>query len=157
MTIALPYQEKRMAQPKVIVNLYPVLPARDETERAARRPLGRDKTEVAGFRDPRHDRRRVRQLDQLHRESESEARQVAHPLGLDRGVDGDVERRLHAREGGDDLAPDMLDRGERQGAFVAGDEAALAPWTACWDDLVRFEIVPVRTSADAAAAIAPEL
>ncbi len=31
-----------MAQPKVIVNLYPVLPARDEAERAARRPLGRN-------------------------------------------------------------------------------------------------------------------
>lgn len=31
-----------MARPKVIVNLYPVLPARDEAERAARRPLGRD-------------------------------------------------------------------------------------------------------------------
>jgi hypothetical protein len=39
----------------------------------------------------------------------------------------------------------------------AGDEAALAPWTARWDDLVRFEVVPVRTSAEAAAAIAPEL
>ena len=31
-----------MAHPKVIINLYPVLPARDEAERAARRPLGRD-------------------------------------------------------------------------------------------------------------------
>ncbi len=31
-----------MAQPKVIVNLYPVLPAKDEAERSARRPLGRD-------------------------------------------------------------------------------------------------------------------
>jgi alkanesulfonate monooxygenase SsuD/methylene tetrahydromethanopterin reductase-like flavin-dependent oxidoreductase (luciferase family) len=31
-----------MAQPKVIVNLYPVLPAKDEADRAARRPLGRE-------------------------------------------------------------------------------------------------------------------
>ena len=31
-----------MARPKVIVNLYPVLPARDEADRAARRPLGRN-------------------------------------------------------------------------------------------------------------------
>lgn len=30
-------------------------------------------------------------------------------------------------------------------------------WTAQWDDLVEFEIVPVRTSAEAAAAIAPRL
>jgi Protein of unknown function (DUF3303) len=33
------------------------------------------------------------------------------------------------------------------------DEALLAQWTANWDDLVEFEIVPVRTSAEAAAAI----
>jgi hypothetical protein len=39
----------------------------------------------------------------------------------------------------------------------ADDEAALAPWTARWEDLVRFEIVAVRTSAEAAAAIAPQL
>jgi len=31
-----------MANPKVIVNLYPVLPANGEEDRAARRPLGRD-------------------------------------------------------------------------------------------------------------------
>ncbi|MGH7905232.1 MAG: LLM class flavin-dependent oxidoreductase [Candidatus Binataceae bacterium] len=31
-----------MAQPKIIVNLYPVLPAGNEAERASRRPLGRD-------------------------------------------------------------------------------------------------------------------
>jgi Protein of unknown function (DUF3303) len=30
------------------------------------------------------------------------------------------------------------------------DEALLAQWTANWDDLVDFEIVPVRTSAEAA-------
>lgn len=31
------------------------------------------------------------------------------------------------------------------------DEALLKQWTANWDDLVDFEIIPVRTSADAAA------
>lgn len=36
----------------------------------------------------------------------------------------------------------------------ADDEALLKQWTAYWDDLVDFEIVPVRTSADAAASIA---
>jgi hypothetical protein len=39
----------------------------------------------------------------------------------------------------------------------ADSEAILAEWTANWEDLVDFEIVPVRTSAEAAAAIAPEL
>jgi hypothetical protein len=34
------------------------------------------------------------------------------------------------------------------------DEALFKQWTANWDDLVDFEIVPVRTSAEAAAAIA---
>ena len=33
------------------------------------------------------------------------------------------------------------------------DEALFRQWTANWDDLVQFEIVPVRTSAEAAAAI----
>jgi len=37
------------------------------------------------------------------------------------------------------------------------DEALLSQWTANWADLVDFEIVPVRTSAEAAAAIAPKL
>ena len=32
----------------------------------------------------------------------------------------------------------------------AENEAALRLWTANWEDLVDFEIVPVRTSADAA-------
>ncbi|MFN8060753.1 MAG: DUF3303 family protein [Vicinamibacterales bacterium] len=32
----------------------------------------------------------------------------------------------------------------------APDEAALRAWTANWDDLVDFEIVPVRSSTDAA-------
>ena len=33
------------------------------------------------------------------------------------------------------------------------NEALFSEWTANWDDLVDFEIVPVRTSAEAAAAI----
>jgi len=39
----------------------------------------------------------------------------------------------------------------------ADSEARLGEWTAHWNDLVDFEIVPVRTSAEAAAAIAVEL
>jgi hypothetical protein len=39
----------------------------------------------------------------------------------------------------------------------AESEARLAAWTAAWEDLVEFEIIPVRTSAEAAAIIAPEL
>jgi len=35
----------------------------------------------------------------------------------------------------------------------AADPALLARWTARWADLVDFEIVPVVTSADAAAAV----
>jgi len=37
------------------------------------------------------------------------------------------------------------------------DPRLLAQWTAAWDDLVDFEIVPVLPSSDAAAAIAPRL
>jgi hypothetical protein len=39
----------------------------------------------------------------------------------------------------------------------AESEALLRQWSANWDDLADFEIVPVRTSAEAAAAIAPSL
>jgi hypothetical protein len=39
----------------------------------------------------------------------------------------------------------------------AASEARLREWTVNWDDLTDFEIIPVRTSAEAAAAIAPEL
>ena len=39
----------------------------------------------------------------------------------------------------------------------AESEGQLREWTANWDDLVEFEIVPVRTSEDAAATIAPRL
>lgn len=39
----------------------------------------------------------------------------------------------------------------------APDESLLRQWIANWEDLVEFEVVPVRTSADAAAAIADRL
>ena len=39
----------------------------------------------------------------------------------------------------------------------ADGEALLQEWMANWNDLVDFEIVPVRTSADAVAVIAPQL
>jgi hypothetical protein len=37
------------------------------------------------------------------------------------------------------------------------DPALLREWTSRWEDLVEFEVVPVITSADAAAAVAPHL
>jgi hypothetical protein len=37
------------------------------------------------------------------------------------------------------------------------DRALLDEWIARWSDLVDFEIVPVMTSAEAAAAVAPKL
>ena len=37
----------------------------------------------------------------------------------------------------------------------ADDEAPLLTWAERWADLIDFEIVPVQTSADALAAIAP--
>ena len=37
------------------------------------------------------------------------------------------------------------------------DRALLDAWIAQWADIVDFEVVPVRTSADAAAFIAPQL
>lgn len=39
----------------------------------------------------------------------------------------------------------------------APSEARLREWTANWEDLVDFEIVPVRTSSEAVEAIAPRL
>ena len=39
----------------------------------------------------------------------------------------------------------------------ADDEGRLKQWTARWSDLIDFELIPVRTSQEAAAAIAPEL
>ena len=36
----------------------------------------------------------------------------------------------------------------------AEDPALFAPWIAAWQDLAEFEIVPVRTSAEAAEAMA---
>ena len=37
------------------------------------------------------------------------------------------------------------------------DASLFAVWTNAWQDLVEFEIVPVRTSAEAAQVIAPQL
>ena len=37
------------------------------------------------------------------------------------------------------------------------DATLFAAWTNAWQDLVEFEIVPVRTSAEAAQVIAPQL
>lgn len=39
----------------------------------------------------------------------------------------------------------------------AENEARVKEWAARWEDLVDFEIIPVRTSAEASAAIAPQL
>ena len=39
----------------------------------------------------------------------------------------------------------------------ADHERLLQQWTANWSDLIDFELIPVRTSQEAAAAIAPEL
>jgi hypothetical protein len=39
----------------------------------------------------------------------------------------------------------------------AADESLVRQWAANWQDLIDFEIVPVRTSAEAAAAMAPLL
>ena len=39
----------------------------------------------------------------------------------------------------------------------ADHESLVREWIAHWDDLVDFEVVPVRTSAEAAAVIAPQL
>ena len=39
----------------------------------------------------------------------------------------------------------------------AESEALLREWTANWQDLVDFEIIPIRTSAEAAALMAPKL
>lgn len=37
------------------------------------------------------------------------------------------------------------------------DPQLLAQWMARWEDLVEFEVTPVVTSAEAAAAVAPRL
>ncbi|HEX4932245.1 MAG TPA: DUF3303 family protein [Gemmatimonadaceae bacterium] len=37
------------------------------------------------------------------------------------------------------------------------DRALLDAWIAAWDDLVEFEVLPVHTSAEARAIVAPEL
>ena len=37
------------------------------------------------------------------------------------------------------------------------DETLFEPWVSRWQDLVAFEIIPVQSSAEAMAAIAPRL
>jgi hypothetical protein len=37
------------------------------------------------------------------------------------------------------------------------DSSLLAQWTDRWEDLIEFEVIPVVTSAEAAAAVAPRL
>jgi len=37
------------------------------------------------------------------------------------------------------------------------DRALLTQWMARWDDLVEFEVIPVVTSAEAVATLAPRL
>jgi hypothetical protein len=37
------------------------------------------------------------------------------------------------------------------------DPSLLTHWMACWDDLTEFDVIPVVTSAEAAASIAPRL
>jgi len=44
-----------------------------------------------------------------------------------------------------------------QGKGGADDASLFAAWTNPWKDLVEFEIVPVRTSAEAVQVIAPRL
>ncbi|HEU5180528.1 MAG TPA: DUF3303 family protein [Candidatus Polarisedimenticolia bacterium] len=39
----------------------------------------------------------------------------------------------------------------------AESESLLKKWTANWEDLIEFEIIPVRTSEEAARFIAPQL
>ncbi len=85
---------------------------------------------------------------------------------LERYRDGDpvpVYRRF--REHGR-LAPDGLryvsswvthDLGVCFQVMECDDRALIDEWTARWSDLVDFEVIPVMTSADAAAAVAPRL
>lgn len=37
------------------------------------------------------------------------------------------------------------------------DPSLLTQWTACWSDLIEFEVIPVVTSAEAVSAVAPRL
>ncbi|MEQ9691934.1 MAG: hypothetical protein RLO48_19635 [Bauldia litoralis] len=73
---------------------------------------------------PRHHGRGVGHRVETDREAEIEAGEVAHPFRGVAHVDGDVEGRLHPGEGGDDLAPEMLDRRHRQRALMRGDQPA---------------------------------
>ncbi len=71
-------------------------------------------------------------------------------------------RRRRRRDGrlrsGITLLEDVLGNGsflERQHSYP--DRALLDQWLAHWVDLVDFEVVPVITSAEAAASVAPRL
>lgn len=79
------------------------------------------------------------------------------------GVASDVYRRFRDRGR---LAPEGLvyvaswvdfDYRRCFQVMESPDESLLRQWIANWDDLVEFEVVPVRTSAEAAAAIADGL
>jgi hypothetical protein len=65
------------------------------------------------------------------------AREGVHPVYISSWVDLEFRRCFQVME--------------------AESEAQLKMWTEHWDDLVEFEIVPVRTSDQAASVIAPQL
>ena len=44
-----------------------------------------------------------------------------------------------------------------QGRLAPADPALIAQWTERWSDLVDFEVIPVRTSAETQAEIGPRL
>ncbi|HXB57523.1 MAG TPA: DUF3303 family protein [Vicinamibacteria bacterium] len=75
----------------------------------------------------------------------------------------EVYRRFRDRgrmaPGGVGYVSSWVDLGFRRCFQVmeADSEALLRAWTAQWEDLIEFEIIPVRTSVEAARAIAPEL
>lgn len=79
------------------------------------------------------------------------------------GRAADVYRRFRDRgrmaPGGVRYVASWVDMGFRRCFQVmeARDEAMLREWTDNWSDLVEFEVVPVRTSEQAAEAIAPQL
>jgi hypothetical protein len=85
---------------------------------------------------------------------------------LERYRDGDpapVYRRFRERGR---LAPDGLryvsswvthDLHTCYQVMECDDPALIEQWTAQWNDIVDFEVIPVMSSADAAAAVAPRL
>ena len=85
---------------------------------------------------------------------------------LERYRDGDpvpVYRRFHERGR---LAPDGLryvsswvteDLRECYQVMECDDRALIDAWISQWTDIVDFEVIPVMSSADAAAKVAPRL